>query len=160
MNGFTVFVSGKPQTKGSSRAFARVLKTGKAIANIVNDNKKAAGWEALIRDTIRLEGCCEGRDLEAPCDVQIRLSFQRPQSHYRSGANARLLKASAPPCMTNKPDIDKCLRSILDALTGVAYIDDKQVRYASVFKRYADRGEPEGAEITVEYFTIPTEASA
>ena len=50
---------------------------------------------------------------------------------------------------TTKPDLDKCLRSILDSLTGIAFKDDSQVVECHVFKSF---GDVEGALVTVESF--------
>lgn len=47
-----------------------------------------------------------------------------------------------------KPDIDKLLRSVLDHLTGVVWIDDAQVVSCIVNKSYAWDGQP-GADVTV-----------
>jgi Holliday junction resolvase RusA-like endonuclease len=37
---------------------------------------------------------------------------------------------------TVRPDADKLLRAILDALTGVGYADDSQVVQAAIMKAY------------------------
>lgn len=37
-----------------------------------------------------------------------------------------------------KPDIDNCIKSIMDALNGVAYKDDKQVVLVRSIKRYGE----------------------
>ena len=51
-----------------------------------------------------------GAALPASGDVQVRLHFMvRPR---RQG---------------DAPDLDKLVRAVLDALTGIAYLDDKQV---------------------------------
>ena len=49
----------------------------------------------------------------------------------------RPICASAPPFPTVKPDADKLLRALLDALTSQAWRDDAQVINASAAKRYA-----------------------
>ena len=35
-----------------------------------------------------------------------------------------------------KPDIDNCLKAVMDALNGIAYNDDKQVTKNYVVKRW------------------------
>jgi Holliday junction resolvase RusA-like endonuclease len=57
-----------------------------------------------------------------------------------------------PPSVTKKrlqmvvrPDVDKCLRSTMDALTGILYLDDSQVVEVTTRKSY---GEVEGVRIT------------
>ena len=51
---------------------------------------------------------------------------------------------------TVKPDVDKLLRALLDALTGIAYADDSQVCRAVVDKRYAALTEQPGAIVTLD----------
>lgn len=66
--------------------------------------------------------------------------------------------ASAPktkdhPPATSKPDLDKLIRSILDALTGSVMHDDAQVIRLVADKRRAEVGEPPGVNIVVERLT-------
>jgi crossover junction endodeoxyribonuclease RusA len=42
--------------------------------------------------------------------------------------------------MTKKPDIDKLIRAVLDALKGVAWCDDSQVVSVYASKRYGQPG--------------------
>lgn len=49
-----------------------------------------------------------------------------------------------------KPDVDKLLRSMLDALTGVVWVDDSQVSYATVNKVYAWNDRP-GAFVVIDF---------
>jgi crossover junction endodeoxyribonuclease RusA len=51
---------------------------------------------------------------------------------------------------TKKPDVDKLMRALLDALTGIVWKDDSQVCYATVNKVYAWSGSP-GAEIIIDF---------
>ena len=37
-----------------------------------------------------------------------------------------------------RPDIDNCLKSVMDALNGLAYLDDKQVALVHMKKRYGE----------------------
>jgi Holliday junction resolvase RusA-like endonuclease len=48
-------------------------------------------------------------------------------------------KSAKRPHMTTTPDIDKCARFVLDAISDAGiWLDDKQVTDLQVFKRYAD----------------------
>jgi len=65
-------------------------------------------------------------------DVLMHLTFwfQRPSQHYRPVNSKRStpeLKADAPMYYRRYPDLDKLVRAVGDALTGYAYLDDKQV---------------------------------
>lgn len=72
-----------------------------------------------------------------PVHVDLVLTFDRPKSHYGSGRNACLIKASAPMEPICAPDIDKAQRAILDAFTyaGV-WKDDKQVSCVTARRVY------------------------
>ena len=56
----------------------------------------------------------------------MHFRYERPKS----------VKRAVP---TVPPDLDKQIRSILDALTGVAYVDDSQVTHIIASKSYAPR---------------------
>lgn len=84
--------------------------------------------------------------LIGPVEVTCRMIFPRPKGHYGTGKNAGQVKTSAPHFVTTKPDIDKCLRAILDGITHVIVRDDSQVVSVISQKQY---GEPARAEITV-----------
>jgi len=53
---------------------------------------------------------------------------------------------------TSKPDIDKLLRALCDALTGIAWVDDSQVCVCAVNKGYAWDGRT-GVVVSVEPIT-------
>ena len=40
---------------------------------------------------------------------------------------------------TKKPDVDNIVKSILDSLNNIAYLDDKQVTSCYIEKRYSDK---------------------
>lgn len=82
------------------------------------------------------------RMYHGPVTVSLGLVFERPASHYGTGRNADVLKASAPRYPMTKHhtaggDIDKLVRAVLDAMTKVVYADDAQVvALLSVWKLY------------------------
>jgi len=60
------------------------------------------------------------------------------------------IRKSSPP-HTRKPDLDKLLRAVGDALTRVVYLDDAQIiSYGESRKRYAAIGETPGVSIRIE----------
>ena len=65
--------------------------------------------------------------LSGPLAVSISLYFKRPKSHYGTGKNAGMLKASAPARHVQTPDVDNCIKFIFDCLNGLAWDDDKQI---------------------------------
>jgi len=68
--------------------------------------------------------------------VQLRavFIFPRPKHHFGTGRNAGEVKASAPGWKTSAPDLDKLVRALGDALTGVVFKDDAQIVGISVTK--------------------------
>ena len=61
---------------------------------------------------------------EQALSVELVFFFPRPKSHLTSTG---MLKASAPTFRAQRPDVDKLTRAVLDALTGIVYVDDCQV---------------------------------
>jgi Holliday junction resolvase RusA-like endonuclease len=72
--------------------------------------------------------------------IQIELGFffPRPKNHYGTGRNSEKLKALAPAYPAVHPDLDKLVRSVLDALSGVCFEDDRQVVFVRAMKQYDD----------------------
>lgn len=140
MNPLRVWIPGTPVPQGSMRAFAFKRKNGKLGASVTSDNKRTMPW----RDTVKAHVNNAMRDAGiafAPRGVPVTVSacfyFERPADHYGTGKNAGKLKASAPRSMiVKKADIDKLLRAVLDALTGVAYFDDCQVNDVRALRSY------------------------
>ncbi len=111
-----IIVYGEPVAKGSMKGFnagGRVILT--------NDNVKTKDWQTLIAYTAG-QKCKEVAD--GP--VWLNVTFYLPKG--------KTVKREHP---TTKPDIDKLLRCVLDALTGIVYQDDAQVTEVNVSKRYA-----------------------
>lgn len=133
-------VPGLPVPQGSKR----VVPTAQGHRLVEGNEKTLKPW----RSTIALEAAdaFDGQPTRAAVRVTLAFSFPRPSAHYGTGRNADLLKASAPAYKTTKPDIDKLTRAVLDALTGVAFVDDSQVAELVAVKRFG----PASAVIRVE----------
>lgn len=132
-------VDGIPVPKGSARSY--VSKRGKL--STVQDNKdRLIPWEAAVGWRARAAGL---RPTDAPCIVSAVFRMPRPKSHY----GARGLRPSAPRHHAIRPDTDKLIRAILDALTGIAWMDDSQVVDLHPVKRYVEDGEVAGVDVVV-----------
>jgi Holliday junction resolvase RusA-like endonuclease len=141
------FVPGIPVPKGSAKGFViKSKKTGKHRAIIVQDNReKQKPWASMIT-------LCAKEHIQQVHKGPIRLSLDfalpRLKSHYGTGKNAAIIKASAPTWHISKPDLDKLVRCVKDALTGVVWLDDSQVCVLGhVRKIYAEQP---GVRIQVE----------
>jgi Holliday junction resolvase RusA-like endonuclease len=139
----TFFVPGIPIAKGSAKAF---FNKGMKHAVVVQDNAaRQKPWASMISYCAQEAGCCL-----SPSAIAITLHFTmpRPKSHYGTGKNAAILKRFVPDYHTAKPDLDKLIRCVKDALTGVAWKDDSQVCFmGEVWKKY---GETPGVLIKIE----------
>lgn len=142
------FVNGIPKTAGSKRAF---MRPGMKFPVIVDDCKKGADWKGDVKRF----AVDHWKDVPTTEPVRVRFSFYfpRPASHFGSGRNIGTLKSSAPVCHTKKPDVDKCSRACLDALTGIVWKDDAQVVSKLVTKDY---GKKPGVEIVIETLQFHT----
>ncbi len=118
---FTVEGTARPQ--GSKRHVGG--------GRMIESSKHVGAW----RDFVRLKAAQEMSKwpvAEGPVSVDIQFYFDRPKKHY----NSKGLRADAPDKHTTKPDIDKLLRAVLDAMTGIVFKDDSQVQQVVMLKWY------------------------
>lgn len=129
-------VRGIPQAQGSVRAF---VAGGRAhVATEGNrTNSPLGAWRTAIATEARREYGEEPAP-RGPVRLVVELTWPRPLAHYRAAKSERGLRADAPTWKSSKPDADKAERAVLDALTGIAYVDDAQVVDLSVRKLWGD----------------------
>jgi Holliday junction resolvase RusA-like endonuclease len=117
---------------------------------MVESSAKVKPWRQDVR--ARAIEAIEATDWQAPAGpVFVTLTFylQRPKGHYGSGRNAGTLRPTAPESPAVKPDLDKLIRSTMDALTEAGVVrDDAQVVELAARKRYAVG--PVGAFVEVQ----------
>lgn len=128
---FTVI--GKPQPRGSKRAFPIPNKFGGIRISVTDTNKKSGPWMKVVAETAR---CAMNGDglLNGPLMLNVKFFFARPKGHI----GKRGLKPSAPVHHTVKPDTTKLLRGLEDALKGVCWRDDSQVVEQTATKEYGE----------------------
>ncbi len=127
------FVAGNPVAKGSAKAF--VVK-GRAI--VTQDNgEKQKPWASIItyEAALRVSKYIESE----PVSLTLDFVMPRPKGHYGSGKNEGRVKDNAPIYHTVKPDLDKLVRCVKDALTSVVWKDDSQVVIVKARKKYGIR---------------------
>jgi crossover junction endodeoxyribonuclease RusA len=85
-------------------------------------------------------------DLQPDADIYLRLMFlfARPKNHF----NKRGVKPNAPLRPRNV-DVDKLARAVCDALTGVAYKDDRQICVLLAERQYTETMCEEGVFVDV-----------
>lgn len=118
----TFTVAGTPAQMGSKKAF---IRGGRAIITDDNSNKRRTWANAVTAAAAEAMG--ERKPFTGPVLLVVSFAFQRPASHFGSGKNATKLKPSAPTIHAQSPDLDKLIRCVGDALTGVVYRDDRQI---------------------------------
>lgn len=88
------------------------------------------------------------KPFEGAVIVTIDFYLKRPKGHYGTGRNKDRLKPSAPTKHIKKPDIDNFGKLVIDALTGLFYVDDSQIIELNISKQY-DNLDPR-TEIKIE----------
>jgi Holliday junction resolvase RusA-like endonuclease len=76
-----------------------------------------------------------------PVMLEVEFHFRRPALHYLPAGRRRAepaLRVDAPEYMSHAPDLDKLVRSVMDALTDYAYVDDRQVVDLQAIKYWSE----------------------
>jgi Holliday junction resolvase RusA-like endonuclease len=135
---FTTFGIAAP--KGSAKAFYR---PGMRHAVVTHDSARTKPWQHCVVAAAR-DALAGAPPLQGPVHVRVEFYMPRPKS--------------APKRITlpaTRPDVDKLLRCVLDALTRAGvYGDDGQVVETTALKRFAgdqrDVGGTPRAVVTVQ----------
>lgn len=148
----TIWAQGLPGSQGSKRPVGQA-KEGRTI--MIESDKKVKPWRTDVKDAAenarREAGWLNPR--RDPIVLVVVFYALRPRNHYRTGKRAGELKDWAPEHPSVKPDLDKLIRAVGDALKAAGvYQDDSQVIRIVADKVYArddfDSPKP-GAIITV-----------
>ena len=125
--------------KAVPKARARVVTKGKR--RFAFTPKRVKEWEDVVREEA-------SKHFEAAFDwpVVVTLVF------YMSRPKSRRLET----WVTTTPDLDNLEKSILDALNGVAYTDDRLVVAKSSSKRYAG---PDGPHVQITVTSVQDQRS-
>lgn len=136
--------TGSPVSKGSwipirTGAVCSLCKKRSGFLKLKpNDSYGLKKWTATIQSAVRSNW---GLPVMAgPIICGLIFYLQKPKNIPK--------ERKGTPCTT--PDIDKLTRSVLDALTGTCYEDDKQIVSLSVDKNYATEFNPPGVFVLLE----------
>jgi crossover junction endodeoxyribonuclease RusA len=124
-------VLGRPSPQGSKKSIGnnRFVESSKYLPAWRNAVKIAAEDAVITEGWARVSG---------PIELEVMFYLDRPST----------VSAVKRPQPTVPPDLDKLIRGVGDALTGVVYDDDSQVIRCLAWKVYADNRKP-GAFIRV-----------
>lgn len=107
-----------------------VKKDGRFVT-FTKDSAGAAGksWRGDVRDAVAEVFGSDRELLDAPLVLDVRFYIERTATHFGTGKNAGVLKASAPryPKATKLPDGTKLARAFEDALNKVVWTDDRRI---------------------------------
>lgn len=156
MSNLTFTILGRAQQRGSKQASlvpkrggGWVTKNGRPIVVARDMNRKSKDWMQEVRSAAS-DAVGDADLIMCPVVLTARFYFKRPASHFGTGRNADKLKPSAPTLHGQSPDLAKLLRSLEDALTGVAWHDDRLVwSYGQGTGRYWTTGQ-ERTEVMIE----------
>lgn len=97
--------------------------------------RKTNIFESMLRLVAQREVEDKG---SAPIDTACKVTIVIHKAIPQSWSKKKQLEYSSGLCpVTTKPDLDNCAKSVLDALNGVFYTDDKLVVELSVRKLYS-----------------------
>jgi Holliday junction resolvase RusA-like endonuclease len=95
--------------------------------------EKTASFENLVK--LKAQEAMQGQPpIEGAVSVLIELNVTPPASWSQKKQRAALAHEVLP---TSKPDVDNCLKAIMDACNEIVWKDDKQAVDVMVRKRYA-----------------------
>lgn len=124
-----LWVPGKPRGKDRPR-FSK--KTGRTFTTQETRDAEASIVTAWYQDgAIMLD--------DNAVSIYLEIRVERPQSHYRTNGK---LSAEGLRCVfpiKQKPDIDNCLKLVMDALNKRAYTDDVRVTEVTARRVWADK---------------------
>ena len=142
-------VPGIPVPKGSFRVLPFKKKTGQLGVKFI-PFPRLIEWQAAIRfEASRLYA--PNLPWTGPVNIRISFRFPRPKSHFISMEPGVVgLKGDCPMFVTRRPDLDKLIRSVLDAITGVLIKDDSQVVSLQAVKKYANINGRPGVTVSVK----------
>ena len=121
-------IDGEPVGK----ARHRYVRQGNGVRSYTPE--KTVWYEELVK-TSYLEQVKDQQMLEGPLNAKITAFFKIPKRTTKRDT-LKMIKGEIIP--TKKPDLDNIAKTVLDALNGVAFHDDKQIATLFVEKYYSD----------------------
>ena len=133
------FIVGTPAPQGSKRHVGG--------GRLIESSAKVKPWRETIAAHL---AALDADPIDGPVHLTARFDLQRPQGHWGTGRNAGQLRATAPMLPGTKPDLDKLLRALCDAIAMAGVVrGDQQITTITAAKRYARAGEATGVWLTL-----------
>lgn len=110
-------------------------RNGKPL-KFVRTYDPSANSKQSLREVVQTQA--PPKPLLGPLRVDCFFYFAHRKGDYGSGKNAGVLKASAPLWKDTGKDRDNCDKFVLDAITGVFFLNDSQVCDGRIIKQYSE----------------------
>lgn len=109
---------------------------------------RTSTFEEKVKNAFLSKYNIQTEPTEKPLEAIIKVQFAPPESLSKKKKNTLLFTP-----YDKKPDCDNLAKSILDALNGLVYKDDKQITYLSIEKLYGEENkiEVDLEELNIEY---------
>lgn len=130
-----VFVPGNPAPQGSKSPKGRT-KTGRVI--LVESSTRVKPWRETIATIARQRG---GMMPVGPILAELDFVMPRPKQTAKT--------KPTPPAIKRNGDLDKLVRAVFDAITGVWVEDDAHIVSLRATKRIAELNEKPGVAIRI-----------
>lgn len=140
------FVSGEPMAQGRPRT--RVVRMGRSSYAQIYNPHTADEWKAMV--SILGRRAWDQGPIAGPIRLGATFFLPRPESHFKG--KAHVLRVNAPLWHCFKPDSDNFIKAVLDALTGIVWVDDAQVCDQRTIKIYTN--DTPGCQIEIEPIEI------
>ena len=144
-----VVIRGQAAPQGS-KSFVGRTKDGRPIMR--ESSKDVKPWRSDVKAAAEAAMPEDWTPIMSAVQIVAVFVRPRPKGHYRTGRFAGLLRDTAPPYPATTPDLDKLLRSTLDALGkkgASVWRDDAQVVRIVTDKIYATDEMAPGAILTI-----------
>jgi Holliday junction resolvase RusA-like endonuclease len=125
-----LFVAGTPAPQGS--------KSHKGHGVMLESSKTVGDWRSVLAWTAHK--AYTGPPITGAVVLAVEFVMPRPKA---------MSKRKPTPPHTKRPDVDKLLRAVGDALSGVVWSDDSNIVESISRKRYAEPDERPGAHLLV-----------
>ena len=141
--GHHIRVYGVPIPQGS-----KTLRRGGGKVWMSDDNShRLKAWRRTVATAWQ---AAEHPTVSGAAILGAQFLIPRPRSHYGTGRNAATVKPTAPRWVPVRPDLDKYVRAVSDALTDAgAWEDDARMVAVAAFKMYCDDPADAGAIVFV-----------
>lgn len=104
------------------------------FGNRAYKSAEAKAYEQAIAVAYR-QAARNAKPLEGPVGISVAAGYPIPDSDSKTKKRD---KAAGMILPVKKPDLDNVAKAVLDALNGLAWLDDRQVVYLYTYKVYAE----------------------